>query len=73
MVHGQKTRKGCIKCTLTSTKVKISGILIQNFPIIVDDRSSGSIRLFAINDYEISGISQRALVNDLHASKLAEK
>ena len=43
--------------------------LLRNFPIIIDDQSSGSIRL---NDYEISG-DFPTLVNDFHASKLGEK
>ena len=73
VVHGQKTQKGCIKCMLTSKKVKNKwNAYKRNFPIIVDDRSSGSIRLFAINDYQISG-DFPTLVNDLHASKLGEK
>ena len=56
VVHGQKPQKGCIKCTLTSKEVKNKwNAYKRNFPIIVDDRSSGSIRLFAINDYQISG------------------
>ena len=71
VVHSQKTQNGCIKCTLTSTKVKNKWNSYKEiFRVAIEWLNT--IILFAINDYEISG-DFPTLVNDLHASKLGEK
>ena len=67
-----KTKKGCIKCTFASTKVKNEwNSYKRNFPTLIDHRSKRA-GLFKVNDYEMSD-DFPTMVNDFHASKLGEK